>query len=671
MSHIANMSNGKALPMEAIAPAANDDNIRIIVVGSGPVGLRFAYELLQRRPNARLTLFGDEPYLPYNRVQLSALLAGEIPYEQIISPLPNLAAHPLFSQSYARITRIDGENQCVFDQHGNAFAYDHLVLATGARAHVPNIPGVTQTGVYTFRNLKDAESLYNRISRARHIVVVGGGLLGLEAARALLRANTLVTVIQQAPRLMNRQLDDTAAHHLQRKVEALGINVITQSGVRCILGDGRVSGVVTRDGDRVICDTVLLCAGIKPVVELARAARLKVGTGIVVDDQLRTSSANIYAIGECCEHQGKTYGLVNPGFEQAAIAADVICKGQSRYVGSLQISRLKVLGENVCSMGEVADLPYRPFQREWVYSNTKAGIYRKIVTLRGRLIGAVGIGQWPELQRLQEAYQNQRKILPWQYLRFVTIGQLWSSSHKQNIALWPASTVVCQCNGITQGQLTQAYESGAKSVIELSKQTSAGTVCGSCKPLLENLVGHTGPREKIPSWRATLSFTLLATLITVFILFSPAIPVSDSVINPAPLQTIWHDHFWKQVTGFTLLGLSGAGLLMSLRKRIKKPYFGPFPYWRLAHIVLGIGCAITVILHTGMHFGENLNRLLIMDFLAVLLLGGGAGLALTLGHLIRANLAEKLKYYWTWGHILLVWPLPILIAMHILTVYYF
>jgi nitrite reductase (NADH) large subunit len=405
-------------------PAANDDGPRVLVVGAGPVGLRFAHELLRRQPNARLILFGDEPHMPYNRMQLSALLAGTISYDDIMSPLPGLLEHPNFSHINTRIARIDTDQKCIFDERGTAYFYDDLVLATGSRPHIPNIPGIQQTGVYTFRNLKDAEVLYNRITRARHVVIVGGGLLGLEAACALQRANTLVTVIQQGPRLLDHQLDDTAASYLSKKVEAQGISVITNSGVRQILGEGRATGVVTRDGDKVICDTVLLCAGIKPATDLARLARLKIRRGVLVDDSLQTSTPCVYAIGECCEHKGKTYGLVNPGLEQAAIAADVIAKGSARYTGSLEITQLKVLGQTLSSMGEISELTPHPFLREWAYHNKKAGIYRKLITLRGRLIGAVGYGDWPAIHRVQEALHKQQQLLPWQILRFWLRGYL-------------------------------------------------------------------------------------------------------------------------------------------------------------------------------------------------------------------------------------------------------
>ncbi|PHQ55658.1 MAG: hypothetical protein COA29_04865, partial [Porticoccus sp.] len=292
--------------LELAQVARNDAGI--IVIGAGPVGMRFTHDLLARKPQLAVHLFGDEACKPYNRIQLSALLAGEINRDDIDLPLPALGNHPNFQFTSSAIVEIDRERKTVTDSSGTRFHYHKLVLATGARAHIPNIPGIERQGVFSFRSLKDTESLYARILRSRHIVVVGGGLLGLEAAKGLLKFNTSVTVVQQSSRLMNRQLDEQAAALLEAEVRALGIDVITHSGVRSVEGFEHVTGVITRDGETIHCDTVLFCTGITPNLELARKARIPVDTGILVNDQMRTSDPDIFAIGECCEHLGVTYG---------------------------------------------------------------------------------------------------------------------------------------------------------------------------------------------------------------------------------------------------------------------------------------------------------------------------------------------------------------------------
>ena len=665
-------SNSNVIPLPVHESATAIDTKparRVIVIGAGPVGMRFAQDFLNKEPNARVSIFSNEPYAPYNRVQLSSVLAGKVGVDSILTPLPSVAKHPNFSHQICTIKSIDSQAKLVTDFEGNDHSYDELVIATGSRPHVPNISGTDQTGVYTFRNLKDTEELYSRVSRSRHIVVVGGGLLGLEAARALRRANTQVTLIQQAPRLMNRQLDDTAADILRQKVEQLGIEIITESGVRKIHGEGRVTGVTLRNEQELSCDTVLLCAGIKTNERLAREAGIKVTRGIIVDDHLKTSIDHIYAIGECCEHRGETYGLVAPGFEQAAVLADVLTGGSAHYVGSLLVSRLKVVGESVCSMGEVVELGDSPQIKEIRYR--KGDVYRKIVLRRGCVIGAVGIGEWHEVQRIQEAFRSGRAILPWQQWRFAQTGDLWGSGSNDDPNDWPKSAIVCQCNNINQGQLVDAIGGGNNTLPELQQCTGAGTVCGSCKPLLNELLGSSSPAEKEKAASVVQIISLLAIVLTAFIFFMPESQVATSYLEKGPFEAIWNDKYWKQVTGFSLLGLSTLALSLSVRKRITSARLGEFAYWRVFHIVLGFLCAGLLIFHTGFHLGANLNRWLILDFLAILSLGAAAGLVVSFSHKFKPAAAKKIRKTWSWLHILVAWPLPMLLVFHIISVYYF
>ena len=645
----------------------------IAIIGSGPAGVRCAQELLKRQPNLNITLYGNEPYEPYNRVKLSSLLAGEVAVKDIVTPLPDETKHPNFKHHTCTLRLIDQNKQTLIDAQGQDYHYDQCVIATGARPHLPNITGIEQTGVYTFRNLNDAEALYARVSRSRHIVVMGGGLLGLEAARALLKNNTHVTLIQQGEYLMNRQLDETAAELLEAKVNNMGIRVITESGVGTIHGEGRVSGITTRSGEHIDCDTVLVCAGIKPNIEIAQHSKINVARGIVVNDQMQTSAPKVYAIGECCEHQGLTYGLVNPGFEQAAIVADVITGGYSHYQGSLEVSQLKVVGESVCSMGEVSNVTNHPQQYEVSFYQSAENIYRKLIIRKGVIVGAVGFGDWPESRRIQEAFQNKRHIYRWQSYLFRINGKLWQREDN-DVAAWPSHTTICQCNNVTQGQLVDAINQGYTQLPQLQEFTGASTVCGSCKPLVEQLLGNRD-RAKESAWKSLMLSSAIATALALMIAFIPGLTPATTVFETAPLETFWNDGFWKQVTGFTLLGLSLIGLLMSLRKRIKSPTLskklGQFAYWRLFHVILGMSCAAILIAHTGLNLGQNFNRLLMFDFLAIVLLGALAGSIISLSHTLSTHHAAGVRRFFNWLHILVTWPLPFLLGTHILTVYYF
>ena len=642
---------------------------KVIVVGTGPAGMRFADELLLRQPDTHLQLFGNEPFKPYNRVLLSSLLSGDTDPESLQATMPDADVHPNFALTIAAIKSIDTDHKSVEDSLGRSHNYDHLILATGARAHIPSIPGNHAKGVYTFRNMTDTQALYSRLSSARHVVVVGGGVLGIEAAKAMTQLNTKVTLIQQGSRLMNRQLDEEAAAMLTVKIEAGGIRVITNSGVREIYADERVTGVRTYSGEEIECDTVVLSAGIRPNIEMARDCGLRTARGVQVDDQLRTSANDVWAIGECSEHRGKTYGLAAPGFEQAGVVADVLTGGTSSYLGSTSVSRLKVIDEDVVSLGQVCELVQRARQYEIIYRQRSNNIYRKLVVHKGTLIGAVCYGAWPEFSRVQEVYQSNTKLNYLQLLWFFVSGRLWFFNTADDVKKWPAAALVCQCNQVSRGQLSQALERGCNTVDKLSSATRAGTACGSCKPLLAQFTDSIA--EKIQSWQSLLVSSFLVVAAVMLMIFVPQAQVSDSVQVVNWFEQIWNDKFWKQVSGFSLLGMVAIGMLMSLRKRLDWVWMGSFTNWRLAHAILGSACAILIFFHTGFNLGQNLNQILMLTFLTVLVMGASAGLITGLSHLLSPARAQSLQNNWSFLHLIVTWPLPALLMVHVFSFYFF
>ncbi|WP_415885866.1 FAD-dependent oxidoreductase [Neptuniibacter sp. QD72_48] len=642
----------------------------IIVVGAGPVGFRFIQELRKNAPQAPVILFGNEPYLPYDRVRLSALLAGQDSAENLLLPLDELDNDPLFKYLCKEIVSIDTENHSVTDSEANHYSYAKLVIATGSRAHVPHITGVDLEGVFTFRNMRDAEKLKARTTRSQDLVVVGGGLLGLEAARAMQGNMTNITLVQQASRIMNQQLDDEAAVMLQSQLESMGIRVIVGAGVKGIVGDQRVKGVRLRDGKTLKCDSVLISAGIKPNIELARKAWIKVGTGIRVNDSLQTSDPDVYAIGECAEHRDKVYGLVAPGFEQAAVAANHMTQGDSQYLGSHSIARLKVVGESVFSMGNVLD--DQPYDKNQFFSyKAKDGGYRKLAIRKGRIVGAMAIGDWDEIPRIQELITHQRRVYTWQILRFRFTGNLWNpaSNSPEN---WPETAVICNCNNVTRGQLSYAMDQqGCCTMETIAKCTGATTTCGSCKPLVQQILGSEAEQQAAPDSRNLLitSLGVLAALIAY--LMVPAFTVSTSVQDSMRLDLFWNDGFYKQVTGFTLLGLTVVGLLMSLKKRSKALKLGSYKLWRSLHTILALLCLVILLAHTGFNSGQALNQWLLINFLLLAGLGIVISLAIGMQHKLSFNVGQQLRSIGFWGHLLLSWPLPALLSFHILSVYYF
>lgn len=644
----------------------------LVVVGTGPVGVRVVRELLRRRPIQPIVLYGDEPWNPYNRVQLSNLLAGRAMLEELDNSLATTRVARLEQRLNCPVTAIHRERRCVIDAAGREQPYAALLLAVGSRPHIPNMDGARLRGVFTFRNLSDAQALLARTVRSRHTVVLGGGLLGLEAARAMQRRHTAVTVIQRGPRLLDRNLDDAAAALLQQRMASLGMQVRLNSSVRRVLGETRVEGVELLSGERLACDTLVVATGIVPNVELAREAGIAVGRGIKVDDAMRTSDPRVFAVGECAEHRGQIYGIVAPGLEQAGVAAHVALGGEARYEGSLAAASLKVIDQQVFSVGRIGDDVDRLSERERCYRDDASGVYRKLVTRRGRLVGAIALGSNPELNRLREAVAAQRRLSLLQRWRFGRSGRLWRDEASQQVAAWPAAALVCNCMGVSRGRLGECMDGGACSVDELKRRTGASSVCGSCLPLLEALVGEAeSGRTAAKTRRGLLLLSLLGLLLALALASLPPWPLRDSVQSGFTPDLLWTDGLVKQVSGFSLLGLGLLGLVISLRKRVRWFRLGGFNGWRTLHVVLGLLMLLTLGLHTGLALGINLNRLLMLDMLLLMVLGAGAGGVAALEPRIGGQSGPALRRGWNLLHLLAAWPLPVLLGFHVLSVYYF
>lgn len=659
-------------PMPAEQVAAGHSPI--VVVGAGPVGIHFTQRVLDRYPTRPMVIYGNEAWAPYDRVRLTSLLAGDARIEQLDNTLRTIHAARLVSHWNCPVEAIDRDHRQVRDALGRWQPYSQLVLAVGSRAAVPEVPGIDLPGVFTLRDLGDVEGLVARRVRSRHTVVLGGGLLGLETARAMQKQHTRVTLVHRGPRVLNRQLDEDASAMLLLHLEQLGIDVALNAGLRAVLGERGVSGILLGDGRRLDCDTLIIAIGIRPNTELARQAGLSVGQGIRVDDTMRTSDPSIYAIGECAEHRGAVHGLVAPGIEQADVAVHNVLGGQARYGGSIQATALKVLGRTTFSCGRVGDAEEPILDRATVYRDSATGDYRRLVIRRGRAVGAVVVGDWPELGRVREAVIEQRRIWPWQRWRLRRTGRVWPEQAGRSVRQWPADAVVCNCRGVDRGTLCRALDNGANTLQALMDRTGASTVCGSCRPLLQELVADSAApaveETSTPKPWPLLLLSLLAMVTAVSIALLAPIPYRDTVQGGFTLDVLWSDSLWKQSTGYTLLGLSLFGMMLSLSKRTSLR-LGGFSGWRLVHVALGLLVLGVLLLHTGLHLGENLNRILMLNFLALALLGSLAGAVIALERRIPAPWGGRLRRFWSWLHILILWPLPVLLAFHVLVTYYY
>lgn len=394
----------------------------IIVIGSGSVGIRFVNELLFKQPGSYIKVFGGEERQPYSRENLVKLLAGELAPDNIYNTNKIHESKNVHVFLNNPVVEIDQENSLVIDSQGDQHTYDKLILAVGSYPRMMDIPGTDLKHVFTFRNFQDAELLKNRQVSSRRTVVIGGGLVGLDAAYAMKQYNTEVVVIENSTRLMSQLLDDHASVYLRLQMDDLDIDVRIETGVVEIKGKNKVEKVILSSGESIKCDTVIISIGINPNTELAENIGLKVNRGIVVDDFLQTSAENIYAIGECSEHRGKIFGIVQPGFEQAAALAKIIAGGKSKYTGTIAASELKVVDYPIVSIGDNGEGD--PANKEYKYRDIRRMIYRKIVLKHGKLQGVIAIGPWKDSKKLHEMVEKKQFIWPWQRTKFEQSGQL-------------------------------------------------------------------------------------------------------------------------------------------------------------------------------------------------------------------------------------------------------
>ncbi len=644
----------------------------IVIVGSGPVGMQLANELSLREVDSPVIVYGGEPVQPYNRVRLSDYLAGELYRDALAIDESVSSANNIEYRYNCAVEWIDKKTKTITDASGRVQKYSKLVLATGSTPFMPKIDNRHYKGVYTFRTLGEADELMSRKIRTRHTVVIGGGLLGLETARAMKKYRTEITIVEHNKWLMMQQLDEQGAKQLASFVNDQCIRVITDDSVISVTGNQRVEGVTLRSGIKIACDTLIVAAGVRPNTALAYDAGLVCHRGIKINDQLQTSEKDIYAIGECAEHRDNVYGLVKPGFEQAAVLADRIAGGNANYLGSICATQLKVISQPVFSSGRTGiDEEAGTSVREYVFSDKSLGLYRKIRVFGNRIIGAMAVGEWHESALVNEAIEQKRNIWFWHLLRFEHSGDIWGNAEDVDVSTWPATATVCNCTGVTRGRLTNVVNGGCENVECLTKMTRAGSVCGSCKPLLAEMLGEHVETEPVHAWRGLLALSALTLTLTVLFVFIWRVPYASSVQYEIRWDMLWRDSLFKQISGFTILGLLVIGLLVSVRKRVSSFTLGDYDLWRVSHIVLGITALLALIVHTGFRFGSELNFLLMINFLLLAAAGANASTVVATEHRMVPSIAKKQRKLWNKIHLLLFWSLPVLLSFHVLKTYYF
>ncbi|MBP1094704.1 NAD(P)/FAD-dependent oxidoreductase [Bradyrhizobium diazoefficiens] len=381
----------------------------LVIVGNGMAAARLVDELAKTSLGRyAVAVIGDEPRLAYNRVLLSSVLAGETGSHEIELRPADWWRHRGVTVRYGyRVTEIDTGRRELKIEGEESMEYSKLVLATGSTPLRLNVPGADLAGVHTFRDTRDVDLLLTLAAAKKRVVVVGGGLLGLEAAYGLAKAGAPVTLLHLMDRLMERQLDGPAADLLKTLVERKGIRILLNASTKCIHGDGHVEAVELADGSRIEADAVIFAAGIKPNIALAKDAGIAVNRGIVVNDVMQTASPDIFALGECAEHRGTCYGLVEPAYEQARVLARHLAGRPAAYQGSVVSTNLKVSGVSVFSAG---DFMGGEGSESLVLSDRRRGTYKKLVIADGRLTGAVLIGDTVDALWYLELIRNRDKV---------------------------------------------------------------------------------------------------------------------------------------------------------------------------------------------------------------------------------------------------------------------
>jgi nitrite reductase (NADH) large subunit len=467
---------------------------KLVMIGNGMAGVRTIEELLKLNSELYdITIFGAEPHPNYNRILLSPVLAGEQTLEQIVlNDLDWYKKYGIHLHLGKTITKIDRRERTVTAEDGTVENYDRLLLATGSLPFILPVPGNDLPGVIAYRDIKDTNEMIDVATRYKNAVVIGGGLLGLEAANGLALRGMSVTVVHLADWLMERQLDKTAADLLQKSLETKGLKFLLKTSTEAITpnaaGD-RVGHIRFKGGLEIPADLVVMAAGIKPNTALAESAGLHCQRGIVVNDTLQTFDPRVYAVGECASHRGTAYGLVAPLFEQAKVCANHLAEfGIGRYEGSVTSTKLKVTGVDLFSAGNFMG---GEGTEEITLADPIGGVYKKLILKDDRLIGACMFGDTADSTwyfKLMRDAQNIAEIRDTLMFGESNIGDVGHQGHNKVAGMTDADEV-CGCNGVTKGTIVKAIrEQGLFTLDEVKKCTKASSSCGSCTGLVEQVL---------------------------------------------------------------------------------------------------------------------------------------------------------------------------------------
>jgi len=467
---------------------------KLVLIGNGMAGMRTVEELLDLSPDMYdITVFGAEPYGNYNRILLSPVLTGEKTINEImLNDEQWYADNGITLHAGKTIDKIDRRKRKVIATDGTEAEYDRLLVATGSNPFIIPVPGHDLEGVIAFRDIADVDIMLDTAKEHRHAVVIGGGLLGLEAANGLMKQGMKVTVLHLMDTLMERQLDSVAGKMLKKELESRGIEFQMKASTREIIGKKRVQGVVLEDGREITADLVVMAVGIRPDVQLAKGAGIFCERGIVVSDTMQTYDPRVYAVGECVQHRGEVYGLVAPLFEQARVCANHLAQlGYGRYEGSMVSTKLKVTGIDLFSAG---DFTSSEDTEEVVMQDAAGGVYKKIVLKDNKIQGAVLYGETIDGAWYFQLMRDGTDISDMRNHILYGQAHLGDSGHSgaDAVAAMSDDMEICGCNGVCKGDIVTAITSkGLFTLEDVRAHTKASSSCGSCTGLVEQLLATT------------------------------------------------------------------------------------------------------------------------------------------------------------------------------------
>lgn len=470
--------------------------MKIVIVGNGMVGYKFCEKLIckSNSDQFQITVFGEEVRPAYDRVHLSEYFAGKSADDLTMAPASWYAENNITLHLADPVAQIDRGSKTILSHNGLSVSYDVLILATGSAAFVPPIPGTEKDGVFIYRTIEDLELMTAYAKKAKKGAVIGGGLLGLEAAKAMIDLGvTDTTVIEFAPRLMPRQIDEAGSNLLKGKLESLGLKILTSTNTSEIVGDDCISGMKFSDDTAIDVDMLVISAGIKPRDELAKLAGIEVGPrgGILVNEKLQTSDPSVYAIGECALYNNMIYGLVAPGYEMAQVVVDNLFGDDKEFRGYDMSTKLKLIGVDVASFGD-------PFVsgngiKTIAINDNHKGVYKRInISEDGKtLLGGIMVGDAEQYNMLLQTCKN-KVVLPPNPEDVILGSRGGEESVGAGIIGLPDEAVICSCEAVSKGMICASVSDGNCETVEaIKKCTKAGTGCGGCVPMVKDLMVHT------------------------------------------------------------------------------------------------------------------------------------------------------------------------------------